>query len=264
MRLKGLQLFVALAMTVALASGLWLLRTSVAARDRPPRSVRGRRGRVGGEACDGGGNRHLAPRRKCGRRRSSGGSGARCHRAVLVRHRWRRVLRHPDCATASRDDRRAGDCAGGDAPTRSGRTACRCRSTRRDTAGFRRGARHARTWVRRSRSSGRCRLRRRCSPASGSRVTATSSTRRSFDRSKREPRLVRRYPRERRAVPRPGRDAARRRHGVPQPATSRDVRADRSPRRRKASTAARSRTRSSKTVQHPAVGPRRITCGAPA
>ena len=52
-----------------------------------------------------------------------------------------------------------------------------------------------------------------------------------FDQTQRQRRLVQRHPGERRAVPRPGRDAARRRHRLPQPRSREHLRADRAARR---------------------------------
>ena len=66
MRLKGLQLFVALATVVALAFGI-SAAADVGSGSGPPTSIgTRRRGRVRGEARDAGGNRRLASWRQCG------------------------------------------------------------------------------------------------------------------------------------------------------------------------------------------------------
>ena len=69
-----------------------------------------------GPRRDAGRHPDAAQRRQRGRRRGGGGRRARRDRAVLVRHRRRRVHGHPHRAREGHHDRRARDRAGHDAP----------------------------------------------------------------------------------------------------------------------------------------------------
>ena len=84
-------------------------------REEADRARQRRRGRHRRRARHPGGDRHAAARRQRRRRRGRRGRRARRHRAVLVRHRRRRLHGHPHAARQGHHDRRPRDGAGRDA-----------------------------------------------------------------------------------------------------------------------------------------------------
>ena len=90
--------------------------TAATAPSGPPdRHRHGRRRCHRGDARDPGSRRHPSPRRQRRRRRGHRRRGARRHRAVLVRHRRRRLPAAPDRGRRGHLDRPPRDRSGGDA-----------------------------------------------------------------------------------------------------------------------------------------------------
>ena len=197
--------------------------------------------------------RGAARRRQRGRRRGRGGGRPRRHRAVLVRHRRRRLHGHPDERRRGHDDRRPRDGAGRDAAElllRERRAAAVQRRALQRPVGRRAG--HGRDVGRGARAL-------RHDVARGG---AAAGDRGRPRRLRRRPDVLRPDAGERRLLRRRSLDRARststptaRRATSARcfrnPDLARAYAADRAPRARRASTAARSRTRSSSTVQHP-------------
>ena len=176
-------------------------------------------------ARDPGGDRRAAPRRQRHRRRGRGRRRARRRRAVLVRHRRRRLhddlLRRATARVHTIDSRETAPAAM--TPTRSSTTASPRRSTPSASA-----ACASACPARRARGRRRCARTARSSLRRGARSPASTSARDGFvvdqtffDQTDAANGDLRRLPLDRGALPRPRRHAARRRHRVPQPATSR-------------------------------------------
>ena len=189
-----------------------------------------RRCRVRGEARDGGGGRHPAPRRKRrGRRSCLGGSPGR-HRAVLVRNRRRRLHGHPYRRRPGHDDRRTGNGADGHASdVLLGERSTLALQRRPLQRSLGRRSRHGGDVGRRARELRDDVAGRGLRPGDSRRAPRICHRPGVVRPGEREPRLVRRRPGERGAVPGSGRNAARRRDRVHESGARQDVRAHRAP-----------------------------------
>ena len=201
-------------------------------------------------------DRHAAPRRQRRRRRGRGRRRARRDRAVLGRHRRRRLHGHPHAARAGHDDRQPRDGAGRDASrTRSSRTAPPLAFNDARFSGLSAGVPGTVAgWEQALERYGtHVAAARRCSPGIDVARKGFVVDQTFFDQTHADRRLLQRRPVDGRDLPRPRRHAARRRHRAAQPGHGARVRDDRALRRRAASTAGRSPRAMAEAAQHPPI-----------